>query len=206
VALDLEHSSQRTVIWFPIAASLSNVDVGSVMGFLQLVPASSESAPPCQGPLAPRALPRFHATTDLSDSPASSACLMDFDTRLASPGARPAAGASQVPGGSFCARCLLSPRRVQPVHLVEACGLMLASPLLEGWPLSATFNEAESSSRITTARAFASSGSDWQACSRPPRVRLHGSRPFTMTNTFSLLEPPSLLGAPEGNERNKGCN
>jgi hypothetical protein len=98
------------------------------------------------------------------------------------------------------------PGESNPLHLVEGCGLMLASPLLEGWPLSATFNEAESSSRITTARAFASSGSDWQDCSRPSRVRLHGSRPFTMTNTFSSLEPPSLLGAPEGNERNKGCN
>jgi hypothetical protein len=45
-----------------------------------------------------------------------------------------------------------------------------------------------------------------RACSRPSRVRLRGSRPFTMTNTFSSLEPSTLLGAPEGNERNKGCN
>jgi len=81
--------------------------------------------------------------------------------------------ASQVPGGSVCARCLLSPRRVRPLHLVKASGPLLASPPLEGWPLSITFNEADSSSRDTTARAFAASGFDWQDCSRQPQSWLH---------------------------------
>src|SRR5438093_949045 len=89
---------------------------------------------------------RLHSTARLRimDSPQRS--LLSYD-RAAVPGL-------QVPSGSFCARRLLSPRRVQPVHLVEACGLILASPLLEGCPLSSTFNEAESSSLFTTARAF----------------------------------------------------
>src|SRR5260370_41195413 len=76
--------------------------------------------------------------------------------------------ASQVPVGSGCARCLLSPRRVQPVHLVEASRLMLASTLLKGWPLSVKFNEADSSSRDTTARGFASSCFYRSECFRRP--------------------------------------
>src|SRR6266436_9234471 len=81
--------------------------------------------------------------------------------------------ASQVPVGSVCARCLLSPRRVRPLHLVDASGPMLASPLLKGWPLSFSFNEAESSSRNTTARAFAASGFDRRDCSHQPQSWLH---------------------------------
>jgi hypothetical protein len=107
---------------------------------------------------------------------------------------------SQVPGGSVCARCLLSPRRVRLLHLVGASEPMLASPILAGWPLSFKFNEAESSSRDTTARAFAAPGFVRQDCSRQPQSWLHDSRPFIMMNTFSSLEPPSFLGAPESTE------
>src|SRR5207245_9471445 len=82
--------------------------------------------------------------------------------------------ASQVPVGSVCARCLLSPRRARPLHLVRASGPMPASPLLNGWPLSFSFNEAESSSQYTTARAFAASGFDRQDCSHQPQSWLHG--------------------------------
>src|SRR5205085_10873168 len=82
--------------------------------------------------------------------------------------------ASQVPGVSVCTRCLLSPRRVRPLCLVGASGPVLASPLLEGWPLSIKFNEAESSSRYTTARAFAVSGFDRRNCFRQPQSWLHG--------------------------------
>jgi len=56
--------------------------------------------------------------------------------------------------GSVCTRCLLSARRLRPLRLVKASGPMLASPLLESWPLSISFNEAESSSRVAMARAF----------------------------------------------------
>jgi hypothetical protein len=100
--------------------------------------------------------------------------------------------ASQVPVGSVCARCLLSPRRVQPVHLVETSGLMLASTLLKGWPLSVKFNEADSSSRDTTARAFASSGFDRQDCSRRPQSWLHDFRPSIMMNTLHFTRTTEL--------------
>src|SRR6266581_9201024 len=100
--------------------------------------------------------------------------------------------ASQVPEGSVCARCLLSPRRVRPLHVVKASGPMLASPLLKGWPLSVMFNEAESSSRDTTARAFAASGFAWQDCSRQPQSWLHGFRPFTMMNTLHFTRTTEL--------------
>src|SRR6266568_8193567 len=106
--------------------------------------------------------------------------------------AGPLCRASQVPRGSVCARCLLSPRRVHPLHLVDASGLMLASPLLEGWPLSITFNEAETSSRDTTARAFAASGFVRQDCSRQPQSWLHDSRPFIMMNTLQFTRPTEL--------------
>ena len=76
MVLDLEHSS-RIGIWLPIAASLFSEGICSVMGFLQSVPSPSESALPRQGPFAPRALPRFIATTSLSDSHAPNAHLMD---------------------------------------------------------------------------------------------------------------------------------
>src|SRR5437762_11980496 len=99
---------------------------------------------------------------------------------------------SQVPSCSVCARCLLSPRRVRPLHLVDAAGPMLASPLLEGWPLSSKFNEAETSSRDTTARAFAVSGFDRQDCSRQPAWWLHDCRPFIMMNTLQFTRTTEL--------------
>jgi hypothetical protein len=112
--------------------------------------------------------------------------------------------ASQVPGGSVCARCLLSPRRVRPLHLVDASGTVLASPLLKGWPLSRTFNEAGTSSRDTTARAFAASGFDGQDCSRLPQSWLQGFRPFTMMNTLQFIRTTELcLAHQEATEKTK---
>src|SRR5437667_10554038 len=69
---------------------------------------------------------------------------------------------------------------------------MLASPLLEGWPLSSKFNEAETSSRDTTARAFAVSGFDRQDCSRQPQSWLHDCRPFIMMNTLQFTRTTEL--------------
>jgi len=42
---------------------------------------------------------------------------------------------SQVPEGSFRARCLLSPRGVRWKRVIEAVPPMLASPNPAGWPL-----------------------------------------------------------------------
>ena len=115
MALDLEHSSQRTVIWFPIAASLSNVGARSVIGFLQSVPSSSESAPPRQGPFAPRALPRFIATTSLSDSHAPNAHLMDSMCISSRLWRNRQHGSPSLPNPTFPARCSHSPRRTPPL-------------------------------------------------------------------------------------------
>src|SRR5438105_12905776 len=49
------------------------------------------------------------------------------------------------------------------------------------------FNEAESSSRNTTARAFAFPGFDKRDLSRLPQGRLHGLRPTTMMNTLHFI-------------------
>lgn len=113
----------------------------------------------------------------------------DARSRLA---AGPPCQASQVPDGSVCARCLLSPRRVPPLLLVEASGVMRASPLLGGWPLSFKLNGADSSSLNATARAFAASGFNRQDFSRPSRIWLHGFRPFTMMNTSQFTRTTKL--------------
>src|SRR2546426_12646390 len=96
---------------------------------------------------------------------------------------------SQVPGGSFRARCLLPPRGVRSVHVIVASRPMLASPSLAGWPLPCKRNEAEPSSRDATARAFASPSLSVQGRPQTLWVRLHDSRPIVMINSFQLTRP-----------------
>src|ERR1035438_271405 len=93
---------------------------------------------------------------------------------------------SQVPAGSFRARCLLSPRGVRSVPVVVASRPMLASPNPAGWPLPFMCNEAEPSSRDATARAFAFPSLSQQGRPHSLRVRLHDFRPITMINAFQL--------------------
>ena len=110
---------------------------------------------------------------------------------------------SQVPGGSFCARCLLPPRRVRSVLLVETSRAMLASPYSAGWPLSISRNEAEPSSRDATARAFALPS--FSAADRSPTLwaQLHDFRPFITVNAFQLTRTiQALLGAFQKTRKN----
>jgi len=87
---------------------------------------------------------------------------------------------SQVPAGSFHARCLLSPRGVRSVPTVVAsrpgAGFTsfgrLATPNL--------CNEAEPSSRIATARAFAFPSLNERGRPHSPRGWLHDFRPIIM--------------------------
>jgi hypothetical protein len=141
-----------------------------------------------QGSLAPSRLDRnFTATMSPSDSLPPTACRLWLpDMRFSSLAGRDSGRVSQVPAGSFCARCLLSPRRVWPVRTVVASRPVLASPHPGGWPLSVLCNEAESSSRNTTARAFAAPGLDEQDRSHSPRVWLHDFRPIIMINSLQL--------------------
>ena len=104
--------------------------------------------------------------------------------------------ASQVPGGSFRARCLLSPRGVRSVHLIEASQPILASPYPAGWPLPVSRNEAEPSSRDATARALAFPSFNGWDRSHPLKGRLHDFRSSITVNTFQLTRTSqALLGA-----------
>src|SRR6266487_2625816 len=103
---------------------------------------------------------------------------------------------SQVPGGSFCACCLLSPWGVWSVRLIVASRPVLALPNPAGWPLPFKRNEAESSSRDATARAFASPSLCEQGRPRSLWVRLHDFRPIIMINPFQLTRTSQAsLGA-----------
>ncbi len=132
---------------------------------------------PGQGSLAPSRLNRdFPATINPSDTPFRPAQRLWLPAggcpRLS---ARTPDGVSQVPDGSFRARCLLSPRGVRSVPTVNSSRPMLASPFPAGWPLPITCNEAEPSSRDATARAFAFPGLGTADCSPTLRGRLHDS-------------------------------
>jgi hypothetical protein len=154
-------------------ASISPLAVVSVMEPLARfnpLPASLTRLDSGQGSFAPRALPRFLTTTSLSDSRTRPLRRLWLPTKGCPLVAKETPKrASQVPDASFHTRRLLSPRKVQPLRLIEASGLLLASPLLKGWPLSISFNGAEPSSRDATARVFASTGSARRGCPhRPP--------------------------------------
>src|SRR5205823_10771055 len=148
-----------------------------------------------QGSLAPSRLDReFFATMSPSDTairPRSRLWLPARRCPLRTPNR-----VSQVPAGSFRARCLLSPRGVRSVRVVVASRLMLASPNPVGWPLPCKCNEAEPSSRDATARAFASPSLGAQGRPHTLWVRLHDSRPIAMINSFQLTRTSqALLGA-----------
>src|SRR6266567_504577 len=149
---------------------------------------------PGQGSLAPSRLDReFFATMSPSDTPSRPAKRLWLPAggcpRLS---ARTPGGVSQVPAGSFRARCLLSPRGVRTVRLIEASRPMWASPLSAGWPLPSKRNEAEPSSPDATARALTFPGLGAADCSPTLRGRLHDSRPSVMVNTFQLTRTAKL--------------
>jgi len=103
---------------------------------------------------------------------------------------------TSLPGGSFRARCLLSPRGVRLVRAVVSSQPILASPHPAGWPLPFKCNEAEPSSRDATARAFASPSFGEQGRPHSLWVWLHDFRPIIMINSFQLTRTSqALLGA-----------
>jgi hypothetical protein len=195
----IHHASE---IWLPIAASLFSEGICSVVGFLQSVPSPSESALPRQGRFAPRALPRFLATTSLSDSHTPNARLMD------SPGVSSrlwrnwSHGPPSLPNPTFPARCPLSPRRA-PALLSNVSSHRMAGFNPSG-SLAALiwFNEADSGSlalRLTGSLHRASARRLLTALS----VSLHAGRSVRMMNTFQFISSVGGAGAPEGNEENK---
>jgi len=146
---------------------------------------------PGQGSLAPSRLNRnFTATMNPSDSAIRPHQRLWLPVR-GFPRRTPNR-VSQVPGDSFSARCLLPPRRVRSVLVVEASRAVLASPFSAGWPLSVLRNEAEPSSRDATARAFALPSFSAADCSPTLWARLHGFRPIIMINAFQLTRTAKL--------------
>src|SRR6266498_3828742 len=85
---------------------------------------------------------------------------------------------SQVPGGSFRARCLLSPRGVRSVPTVVASRTDAGFTSFGRLATPNMCNEAEPSSRDATARAFASPSLSEKGRPRSLRVRLHDFRPI----------------------------
>jgi hypothetical protein len=94
---------------------------------------------------------------------------------------------SQVPAGSFCARCLLPPRGVQSVPVVVASRTDAGFTRLGGLTTPILRNEAEPSSRDATARTFAVPSFSEQSRLHSLWVRLHDFRPTIMANAFQLI-------------------
>jgi hypothetical protein len=110
--------------------------------YVQVALHSSHSACPRQGPLAPRALPRFFATMGLSDS------RLQQTSRLFIPGYPPAltpdhSGSPRFLGASFRARSPLSPRDALQMHLPVA-SLQISDFVVSGRLVASIWcNEAE---------------------------------------------------------------
>jgi len=103
---------------------------------------------------------------------------------------------SQVPGGSFGARCLLSPRGVRSVPTVVASRTGAGFTSFGRLATPNMCNEAEPSSQDATARAFAWPSFGERGRPRSLWVRLHDSRPIIMTNAFQLIRTnQASLGA-----------
>ena len=78
------------------------------------------------------------------------------------------------------------------MHLIEVTPPVRASSYPADWPLPVLCNEAEPSSRDTTARALAFPSFNGQDRSHPLRGRLHDFRSFIMVNTFQFTSTTKL--------------
>jgi len=159
----------------------------------------SESIPFCQGPFAPRALPRFPATMGLSDSPAPNSRLMDSACVLPRSSRGRWQGSPSLPNLTFPARCPLSPRRAPPLFV------NISSRRVSGFSFSGSLavltlcNEAQSGSlalRLTGSICGASAPELLPSLS----ASLHAGYSVGMMNTFQFTGLVGGAGAPEGTE------
>jgi hypothetical protein len=147
-----------------------------------------------QGPLAPRELPRFIATTTPSDSRPYLTTVIYSCHQLLAPYAWAVAysRASQVPRGSVDARCPLSPRVVHPLHV------LVASRMVSGFTHSGRLTTTTGVTRPKWVHAFAlrltsspsRSSTTWLPT--PPPSQLHGERAIAMVSTFQLTRSGRL--------------
>ena len=159
----------------------------------------------CQGPLAPRALPRFPATTGLSDSPTSRAPLMSSRRPLSPSSPNRQRGSPSLPNRTFPAPCPLSPQRV-PALLVN-----VASPRMAGFRFSGRLatlrlcNQADAGSlalRLTASLRAAPTRRSLPALS----ASLHAGRSVRIMNTFPFISSFGGAGAPESTEGTEVSN
>jgi hypothetical protein len=159
-----------------------------------------------QGTLAPRALPRFTATTSPSDSRLGRAAVMHSRISLAGRHARRLVTGPGLPGSSLICRRPLSPLTPGSPSAARARCFTDGVRFRPFWKVDHYhwFNEAEMGSltlRLTSSPSRASTA----RLPAPPPSRLHGERASAMGSTFQLTRSTRLRpGAPEGNEENEG--
>ena len=140
----------------------------------------------CQGPFAPRALPRFNATMGLSDSPAAKTRLMDSadaSSGLPRSGGR---GLPACPIPTFPARCPQPPRRSPPLLVNVASRRIIGFGIFDRLADLFMRNEAESgllALRLTGSIHGASAPQLLTALS----ASLHARRSVGMMNTFHFI-------------------
>jgi hypothetical protein len=140
----------------------------------------------CQGPLAPRALPRFLATTGLSDSPTARTQLISSlrSLPLAPLGQRP--GSPSLPNPTFPGRCPLSPRRV-PALLANVSSRRMAGFSSSGRLATLNWcNEADSGS-LALRLTGSLHGAPTRRLLPAPSASLHAGRSVRMMNTFQFI-------------------
>jgi len=166
------------------------------MGFLQSATSASEFVPHGQGPFAPRALPRFLATTGLSDSPTPNTRLMD--SAYVSPRSSRGwwQGSPSLPNLTFPARCPLSPRRTPPLFVNISSRRVSGFGTSDGLAVLTLCNEAVSGSlalRLTGSIHGASAPGLLPSLS----ASLHAGYSVGMMNTFQFIGLVGGAGAPD---------
>ena len=146
-----------------------------------------------QGPFAPPELPGFDATMNPSDSRSQPSHGYSFPWFVVPAEAGAPRRVSQVPHGSVAIRRPQPPRGVEPLRLLVAWRSVLASPLMEGWPLPDLSHEAESGSLALRLTASPSEASSRRVAPRNarsatwPTSNYHG--PYLSTNKTRQASP-----------------
>jgi len=150
------------------------------------VPSLFESAPSCQGPLAPRALPRFIATMGLSDSPAPSSRLMDSARALLRQCRNWWQGSPSLPNQTVPARRPQPPRRSPPLRVNVASRRMI------GFGFSERLADLTSVTRLNRVCFTLRLAGSIHGASTPQLLpalsaSLHARRSVGMMNTFHFI-------------------
>ena len=152
----------------------------------QSAPVLFESASSCQGPLAPRALPRFRATMGLSDSPASSARLMDSTHAALRLGRSRCLGSPSLPNPTVPTRCPHSPRRSPPLLVNIASRRIFGFGTFDRLADLTLCNEADTGS-LALRLAGSLHGASTPELLPVLSASLHAGRSVGMMNTLQFI-------------------